>query len=203
MSPKPSKPASGKLAANAAATPSKIPTPPTSVVTAMETSDGGAASEVTTPPPAETEVAPVTMQDMIARLSELLAESTKMLAVISKMAGGSRKKTVAGGARSIALKKPLALSPELLKFLGLPEGSTLSRPDVTRSIGEYIRKNELYNPEDKREIVPNAELKALMTPPDGQWPAKITYFNLQSLIKHHMSKAPEEEAAEPKPASTP
>jgi chromatin remodeling complex protein RSC6 len=80
---------------------------------------------------------------------------------------------------------PYTLSDELYTFLNIKDGEKVPRNDVTRMINEYITSNSLRDTKDKRIIKPNAELHKIFksTPNDS-----ITYFNLQSYIKHHFIK---------------
>lgn len=82
--------------------------------------------------------------------------------------------------------KPTALSEQLCEFLALPKGSSLARTEVTRIINQYVKTHSLQDKEDKRRIVPDAKLKSIMTLGEND---KLTYFNLQSYIKHHFIKA--------------
>ena len=81
--------------------------------------------------------------------------------------------------------KPAALSTQLCDFLGVAHDTKLARTDVTRMITKYIKEHELYGKEDKRAILPDAKLQAVLTVPKDQ---KLTYFNLQAYIKHHFVK---------------
>lgn len=81
--------------------------------------------------------------------------------------------------------KPTKLSDDLCAFLGVPVGSELARTEVTRVINEYIRKNSLQDTNDKRTIVPDEKLASILMMNDGD---KLTYFNLQTYIKHHFNK---------------
>lgn len=82
--------------------------------------------------------------------------------------------------------KPALLSDELCEFLKIEKGSLRARTEVTRMLNKYISENALQKQGDRRVIVPNAELKKLMNLADGQ---ELTYFNLQTHIKHHFKKA--------------
>lgn len=97
-----------------------------------------------------------------------------------KVAGADTKRAPSGFA------KPTALSDQLCEFLGLPKGSSLARTEVTRIINQYVKTHSLQDKEDKRKINPDQKLKSIMTMKDGD---KLTYFNLQSYIKHHFVKA--------------
>lgn len=81
--------------------------------------------------------------------------------------------------------KPTKLSDELCAFLGVPAGSQLARTEVTRVLNEYIKKNSLQDTNDKRTIVPDTKLSSILKLQGGD---KLTYFNLQTYIKHHFQK---------------
>lgn len=54
-----------------------------------------------------------------------------------------------------ALNKKVALSRELASFIGSPEAS---RPEVVSAMWDYIKTNNLQNPANKREILPDSKL---------------------------------------------
>jgi chromatin remodeling complex protein RSC6 len=80
---------------------------------------------------------------------------------------------------------PSLLSDELYEFLNIEKGTKVPRKDVTRKINEYIKENNLRDESDKRNIRPNKELHKIFNSDDT---SKITYFNLQSYLKHHFVK---------------
>lgn len=78
--------------------------------------------------------------------------------------------------------KPSVLSDALCEFLELPLKSELARTDVTKKILQYVKDNNLQNPEEKRYIILDDKLTKLLNPkPDD----KVTYFNIQRLLKIH------------------
>jgi chromatin remodeling complex protein RSC6 len=81
--------------------------------------------------------------------------------------------------------KPTKLSDDLCGFLGVPSGSEMARTEVTRVINEYIKKNSLQDTADKRTIVPDTKLMSILKLGEGD---KLTYFNLQTYIKHHFHR---------------
>ena len=96
------------------------------------------------------------------------------------------------GAAAVARKpsgfaKPALLSAARCEFLGVPENTMLARMEVTKHITKYVKSNNLFDEADKRTIIPNDKLKELLDIKDDA--TKVTYFNLQSLIKHHFLKA--------------
>ena len=81
--------------------------------------------------------------------------------------------------------KPTKLSDELCDFLGVTKGSAMARTIVTKHINEYIKKNKLQDVADKRHIIPDNKLNAILSLKEGD---KLTYFNLQTFIKQHFKK---------------
>ena len=81
---------------------------------------------------------------------------------------------------------PSLLTDELYTFLKIEHGTLVPRKDVTRMINEYITSNNLRDEADKRRIMPNEELKQIFKC-DGS--EQITYFNLQTYMKHHFIKS--------------
>ena len=57
-----------------------------------------------------------------------------------------------------ALSKPLQPSAELAAVVG---SSPLARPEVVSKMWEYIKANNLQNPQNKREILADAKLKPI------------------------------------------
>lgn len=88
--------------------------------------------------------------------------------------------------------KPCKIKTELCDFLAVPHGSELSRTDVTRGVNAYIKKHNLNKPENKRFIVPDDKLRALL----GVKPTEeVSYFQLQRYLSPHFIKEPKVVAA--------
>lgn len=100
-----------------------------------------------------------------------------------------RRKPVDGSkASSSGFLKPVSISKEMSKFAGWQEDELKSRVDVTKSICNYIREKNLQNPEDKRQIVPDAKLKKLLNFSSSKDKKNITYYELQQFIQPHFPK---------------
>jgi chromatin remodeling complex protein RSC6 len=61
-----------------------------------------------------------------------------------------------GGKKPNALQKPLQPSKELAAVVG---SGPLSRGEVVSRVWDYIKKNNLQNPENKREILADGKLE--------------------------------------------
>ena len=77
--------------------------------------------------------------------------------------------------------KPKLVTQELCAFLERPSGTQMSRTEVTRSICDYIKRNELQDKKNRRIIVPDQRLSGLLKLEKGQ---TLTYFDLQSKMNH-------------------
>lgn len=133
-----------------------------------------------------------------ARLKEaqaVLKALQKDAAALQKQAVSKKKRqgAVAGGdgvARPLSgFDKPTSISAELAAFLGESSDVQLSRTNVTRRINEYIKKESLQNPDNKRIIVPDAKLSALLGVDKLEIVPEITYFNLQTYTSKHFIKS--------------
>jgi len=78
-----------------------------------------------------------------------------------------------------ALLKPLNLSAELAAVIGPgPE----SRGQVMKKIWEYIKKNNLQNPSNKRNIIADEKLLPLF---GGK--KEVTMFEMTKLLSAHLT----------------
>lgn len=108
----------------------------------------------------------------------------------SKKRRKGAKKTKTGETRKNGFLKQTAVSPELSKFLGLEEGATISRPEVTKFISAYVKTNGLAQEDNKTIFKLDKPLEKLLgkarfpiskkNPEAGNG---YTYFNLQSYLK--------------------
>ena len=116
-------------------------------------------------------------RDSIAKVKALKKEWVKL----DKKGNKKVKKSQEGSRAPSGFAKPTHLTPELCKFLDIPQDSMLSRTDVTRKLNVYLKANNLQNPKNKKEILPNDDLKKLLKLEKG---VVLTYFNLQKYMKH-------------------
>ena len=111
------------------------------------------------------------------------SKSTATRSTAAKSTAGkttAAKKTATGGTKrkvNPALMKPLTPSPQLAAVVG---GSPLPRPEVVSKVWDYIKKNKLQNPENKREIVADDKLQAVF----GK--KKVTMFEMNKHLANHL-----------------
>ncbi|GME71760.1 unnamed protein product [[Candida] boidinii] len=69
------------------------------------------------------------------------------------------------------------VSPELANFLG--NNNDISRPELVKKLWDYIKLNNLQNPQDKREILSDEKLFPLF----GE---KVHMFTMNKVLSKHL-----------------
>ena len=77
-----------------------------------------------------------------------------------------------------ALLKPLNLSPELEEVVGK---GPMSRGQVVKQIWVYIKKHDLQNPQNKRNIIADEKLLPIF---GGK--KEVTMFEMTKLVSGHL-----------------
>lgn len=111
---------------------------------------------------------------------EVLKERREYLKFIAKNTK-KKKKNVSGFA------KPTLISNDLADFLNISRGSKVARTEVTKLLSEYIKKNNIQNPENKKEILLDDNLDKLF----GKYiqgKKTIEWFGMQKYLKYHFIK---------------
>ena len=78
-----------------------------------------------------------------------------------------------------ALQRPVKPSADLAAITGSGE---ITRAGVVSKMWEYIKKNNLQNPQNKREIIADAKLKPIFGGKD-----KVTMFEMNKHLSNHLS----------------
>jgi chromatin remodeling complex protein RSC6 len=82
--------------------------------------------------------------------------------------------------------KPTKVTKELCEFMDRPEGTEIARTQVTKTLINYIKTNNLLDQGDdsKKKIVPDLKLKNLLGIDDTDY-LELTYFNIQKYMNKH------------------
>ncbi len=78
-----------------------------------------------------------------------------------------------------AFMKPMKISPELAAVVG---AGPMPRSEVVKAIWVYIKKHNLQNPSNKRNILADENLKKVF---GGK--AEVTMFEMTKLVSKHLS----------------
>lgn len=145
-------------------------------------------------------------QDQMTELKREVQELRKMQRdhehAIKDASKKSKKKKVprddSNPRKPSGFASPVVVSDELYSFLesyGIKKGDPIARTEVTKHITGYIRDHNLQNPENRREIVPDAALKKIFgepmqhrVPDDTSSPKVFTYLKLQTYLSAHFPK---------------
>lgn len=85
--------------------------------------------------------------------------------------------------------KPVRVSKELETFMDIKDqdkDKPITRVRITQALCEYIKKNSLQNPEDRRNILPDEKLKKLFDIKPETEDSKLTYYSIQKAIQSHI-----------------
>lgn len=99
-----------------------------------------------------------------------------------------RKQTNKDASKVSGFMKPVSVSKEICTFAGWNHTELHSRVDVTKFICDYIRTNNLQNPEDRRQITPDKKLRTLLKLKESE-KEPLTYYSLQRHIQPHFIKS--------------
>jgi upstream activation factor subunit UAF30 len=107
-----------------------------------------------------------------------LNESTTGGFMPTRIAEKSKKPTAkAGSGKANGLQQPLKPSEELSAVVG---AGPRPRGEVVSKVWEYIKSNNLQNPENRREILADAKLEPVF----GK--KKVTMFEMNKHLSRHL-----------------
>ena len=89
---------------------------------------------------------------------------------------------------------PSSISKELAQFFDKDPEEKMARTEAVSKLNEYILKNKLQNPQNKKEIILDDVLVKLLEPPADFGP--VTYFNLCKLVGNHFPKSKKKQKLE-------
>lgn len=128
-------------------------------------------------------------REQVNEIGNALKGVLRQLATIEKEFNKERnvwaRKAKKGGRKSTNLSgfaKPGFISPELCNFLNVKPGTEMAHTDVTKLVIQYIKEKNLQDQQNRRVIIPDKKLSGLLQPGTKD---TITFFNLQTYMKHH------------------
>jgi chromatin remodeling complex protein RSC6 len=92
------------------------------------------------------------------------------------------------GSKTSGFLKPVSVSDAVSSFAGWKKGELHSRVEVTKYICDYVKSNDLQNPKDRRQILPDKKLRSLLSLKEKE-SEPLTYYSLQRCIQPHFIKA--------------
>lgn len=78
---------------------------------------------------------------------------------------------------------PTKISNKLSEFLGIENGTKMTRINITREINNYIRINNLQDKQNKFLINPDSKISNLFGLNNGD---ELTHLNIQKYIAYHI-----------------
>ena len=116
---------------------------------------------------------------MVKETQVLLKALSKEYERMKKTVEKTERKRANARTNPNGFAKPAKITDEMHEFLNIPKGTEISRTDVTRRVNAYIKEHNLYNPTNKRIILPDAKLRKILGAAPDQ---EVTFFNLQRFL---------------------
>jgi chromatin remodeling complex protein RSC6 len=117
----------------------------------------------------------------MARTTEKSGDAKPATAAKAKTATAEKKPKAAAkpaGAARGGITAPVEPSPELAEIVGK---ASLPRSEVVSKMWEYIKKNDLQNPKDKREIIADEKLLPIF---GGK--KQVSMFEMNKHLSNHL-----------------
>jgi chromatin remodeling complex protein RSC6 len=128
-----------------------------------------------------------TFASMLKETQTLLKALSKEYERMKKTVEKTERKRANARTNPNGFAKPAKITDEMHEFLGVPKGTEISRTDVTRRVNAYIKEHNLYNPTNKRIILPDDKLRKILGVKADQ---EVTFFNLQRFLSASFIKKP-------------
>lgn len=135
-----------------------------------------------------------TLQQNIKTLEKLVKKEYKTVNKVVKASAKSKPKTDRAPS---GFAKPTKVTKELCEFMNRPEGTEIARTEVTKSLSQYIKINNLQEKGEnsKNRINPDAKLKSLLGISNEET-ENLTYFTIQKYMNKHFIKTTTNSAVE-------
>lgn len=126
-----------------------------------------------------------TIKEKYETLKNMIKTQKKTLIKLKEKQLKSDKK-VKKNRKPCGFARPTKVSDDMCYFLQKEPGTLVSRTDVTKSLIEYIKCNNLQHSVHKRQIVPDEKLAHLFG--EGAKGQELTWFTMQKYVNHHFIK---------------
>lgn len=121
-------------------------------------------------------------QNLLKTLNQLKTDCYKLLRIRNRASDGKGRSSNSG------FNKPVKVTPDLARFINVKPEEEVTRVLITQKLCSYVKENELQNPSDRREILPDNELKKLFDVNETNKDQKLTYYSMQRRIQPHIIK---------------
>lgn len=121
-------------------------------------------------------------QNLLKALNQLKTDCYRLLRIRNRSGDGKGRSSNSG------FNKPVKVTPDLARFINVKPEDEVTRVLITQKLCSYVKENDLQNPSDRREILPDNELKKLFDVHDDNKDQKLTYYSMQRRIQPHIIK---------------
>ena len=128
------------------------------------------------------------IESLASELAELRSEVKALLKLTRKIRATQEDPSgekAESRSKNNGFNRLIDVSDELRAFFGMEPGQQISRSQVTKDINKYITENNLKHAENKRVILLDDKLRALLKPPAD---IQVTFLNIQRYLSPHYVK---------------
>jgi upstream activation factor subunit UAF30 len=128
------------------------------------------------------------IESLASELAELRSEMKALLKLTRKIRATQEDpngEKAESRSKNNGFNRLIDVSDELRDFFGMEPGQQISRSQVTKDINKYITENNLKHAENKRVILLDDKLRALLKPPAD---IQVTFLNIQRYLSPHYVK---------------
>jgi chromatin remodeling complex protein RSC6 len=97
--------------------------------------------------------------------------------------------------------RPTKVSAELCAFLGIPEGTLVSRTDTIVYLNKYIKENALQDPHNLQNVILDEKLARLFGG-EAAIISNLSFFKMQRYLSQHFHKNSEDESPKHEPVKS-
>lgn len=120
----------------------------------------------------------ISNKDLLKRIKSFRSDIIKIL----KLKTDKKERDISNS----GFMKPVNVSEKMRFFLKLQPDELTRRLDITKRLCEYIKNNDLQDPSDRRNIVPDECLRTLLNIQEND--PNLTYYSIQQKLKDHIIK---------------
>lgn len=119
-------------------------------------------------------------KDLVKRIKQFRSDIVKILKLRNLTDKKERDISNSG------FMKPVGVSDKMRAFLEMKPDELTRRLDITKKLCEYIKLNDLQDPKDRRNIIPDKTLRELLNMTESD--PCLTYYSIQQKLKDHIVK---------------
>jgi chromatin remodeling complex protein RSC6 len=122
--------------------------------------------------------------DIQQKIRKIEKDIKKKVKIVEKTEKKNKNKLVK---KPSGFAQPTNITNELCEFMERPVGTEIARTEVTKTLINYIKQNNLQEEGKISKIIPDTKLQKLLGIPNEKIP-ELTFFTIQKYMNKHFIK---------------